>query len=125
MTRNGGFAPIESIDGKTLYFSRLRGGGTHLLLKMPVDGGAETHLGIVANTWGDFDVTDRGIYYVSPPEPKPELRFLSFAGGAPITLATPEKRTAFGLAAAPGHRDILYTQFDTEASELVRIENFR
>ena len=125
VTKNGGFAAIESTDGATLYIARQYGGGTYSLLRMPAAGGPETELGMVANTWGDFDVTDRGIYYVSVPEPRSELRFLSFAGGPPTTLAQLEKRSAFGLAAAPDSGAILYTQTDTEASELVLIENFK
>ena len=122
VTHDGGFSAIESVDGKVLYYGKARGGGIHAIMKMPLDG-APTDLGILANTWGDFDVTDRGIYYVSPP-PKAEVRFLNFAGGPPVPIAPLEKQPTFGLAAAPDNRTVLYSQVDAEASELVLIENF-
>src|SRR5581483_9691115 len=44
VTRNGGFAGLESIDGKTLCFTRAGRGATQAILQMPVEGGQETEL---------------------------------------------------------------------------------
>jgi hypothetical protein len=55
------FGPLESYDGKTLYYSQFAGVG---IWSTPVDGGEEQrlteapHLGY----WGWFAVTDVGIY---------------------------------------------------------------
>jgi Tol biopolymer transport system component len=124
VTHEGGFAAIESPDGKTLYFSRVKTGAVDEIRKMPVQGGAESDLGILTESWGNFDVTDRGIYFLSPPDPRSSLMFFNFATGASTKLSSIEKRAAFGLTAAPDNSAVLYAQFDTEASELVLIENF-
>jgi Tol biopolymer transport system component/DNA-binding winged helix-turn-helix (wHTH) protein len=61
VTRHGGFAPLESYDGRTLYYSQFDGAG---IWSIPVGGGEEQrlteapHLGY----WGYFAVTDAGIY---------------------------------------------------------------
>jgi Tol biopolymer transport system component len=123
VTRNGGFAAIESTDGATLYFSRgFARGSAHEILQMPAAGGQEVPLGIQINSWGDFEVTDRGIYYVPPRDSK--VMFYSFATKSATTLTALEKRPAFGLTAAQDNSSVLYTQFDSESSELVMIENF-
>jgi Tol biopolymer transport system component len=61
ITHHGGFAPSESYDGSTLYYTRFDGAG---IWSMPVQGGDERkvtdapHLGY----WGHFALTDTGIY---------------------------------------------------------------
>jgi Tol biopolymer transport system component len=61
VTHHGGFGPLESYDGRTLYYSQFAGVG---IWSIPVDGGEEQrlteapHLGY----WGWFAVTDVGIY---------------------------------------------------------------
>ena len=122
VTRNGGFAALESVDGKTLYYSRALRGGIQTIWQMPVEGGPDTELGISTNTWGDWDVTDRGIYFVSP---QGKVMFYNFATKSASPLLALDKRPAFGLAAAPDNSQVLFTQFDSESSELVLIENFR
>jgi Tol biopolymer transport system component len=124
VTHEGGFAAIESTDGKDLYFTRLKSAGENEIYRMPAQGGLESGTGIVIEGWGDFDVTDRGIYYIAPTE-QSSLWFHSFSTGASTRLGITEKRPGFGLAAAPDNSAVLYTQFDSEASELVLVDNFR
>jgi Tol biopolymer transport system component/DNA-binding winged helix-turn-helix (wHTH) protein len=67
VTHHGGFAPLESYDGKTLYYSQSDGVG---IWSIPVDGGEEQrlteapHLGY----WGWYAVTDVGIYLLDTEE---------------------------------------------------------
>ena len=53
MTHDGGFAAFESVDGRTLYFSKFDGGG---LWSVPVNGGAEQHITDAPHRgdWGHF-----------------------------------------------------------------------
>lgn len=61
VTHHGGFGPLESYDGKTLYYSHFEGSG---IWAIPVAGGQEQrltdapHLGY----WGYFAVTETGLY---------------------------------------------------------------
>jgi eukaryotic-like serine/threonine-protein kinase len=124
VTRNGGFAALESVDGKALFFARAKSGDRYEIVKMPVGGGPETVVVPLMGIWGDFDVTDRGVYYIASRAAGAEIRLLSYAGQT-ISLGAIGKRPSFGLAVAPDNRTILYTQFDVESSELMLIEHFR
>jgi len=78
LTHDGGLTGLESTDGKTLYFSKLSGGG---IWAIPVTGGTP-HLVTDAlhfGYWGEFAVTENGIYLVdSDTDPGPALMYYSF-----------------------------------------------
>jgi Tol biopolymer transport system component len=61
VTRNGGFAALESFDGKTLYYSKLEGGGLWSL-----SDGEERHLTDAPHLgdWGQFAITRDGLYFI-------------------------------------------------------------
>jgi Tol biopolymer transport system component len=120
VTVNGGFAAIESTDGKTLYYAK----GSRIW-QTPTGGGTEAEVIRRLSEWGNFDVTDSGIYYISSGGLAAEIRFWSFATRRNTRMAMIEKRPAFGLAAALDNSAVLYSQFDAESTELVLIENFR
>jgi Tol biopolymer transport system component len=63
VTREGGFAPLESSDGKWLYYAKLDAGG---LYRMPVEGGVESLLveSLPASLWGGWGVTGDRIFYL-------------------------------------------------------------
>ena len=120
VTRNGGFASIESWDGKTLYYTQRVANG---IWKMPVEGGEEKQIISDLNTWGDFDVTRDGIVLIAS---KPyEIRFYSFVTGKTTLVAALPRRPAFGLTVSPADGSIVYTLIDQESSEIMMVENFR
>jgi Tol biopolymer transport system component/DNA-binding winged helix-turn-helix (wHTH) protein len=61
VTRNGGYAALESSDGKTLYYSKFEGGGLWSLSE-----GQEQHLTDAPHLgdWGQFSITNDGIYLI-------------------------------------------------------------
>jgi Tol biopolymer transport system component len=78
VTRHGGFAPLESYDGRTLYYSQFEGAG---IWSIPVGGGEEQrlieapHLGY----WGYCAVTDAGIYLLETEKAGgPSIQFYDF-----------------------------------------------
>ncbi|HEY2471260.1 MAG TPA: winged helix-turn-helix domain-containing protein [Terracidiphilus sp.] len=78
MTHSGGLASLESFDGKTLYYSKLSGGG---VWAMPVIGGDAQHVtdALHFGYWGEFAVTENGLYLVnSDADPGPALMYYSF-----------------------------------------------
>jgi Tol biopolymer transport system component/DNA-binding winged helix-turn-helix (wHTH) protein len=81
LTHDGGLMSLESADGKTLYFSKLSGGG---IWAIPVTGGTP-HLVTDAlhfGYWGEFAVTENGIYLVdSDTDPGPALMYYCFRTG--------------------------------------------
>lgn len=78
ITHDGGQACFESVDGKTLYFSKLSGGG---IWAMPATGGEAQRVtpALHFGYWGEFAVTENGLYLVdSSADPGPALMYYSF-----------------------------------------------
>jgi Tol biopolymer transport system component len=123
--------PLESPDGKTLYYKRA-GAASAMLFAKPVGGGPEHQ--ILDSFWpGEdhqyFPVAD-GIYYVARPDPKLpfafELRFLNFTTGKHQTLHRFETRFGSGLSVSPDRKTILYSGVPMSAgADLMLIRNFR
>jgi Tol biopolymer transport system component len=125
VTRHGGYAALESIDGRTLYFAKRAGRAIWALWTMPAAGGDEKLLLPSLGTWGDFDVTSSGIYYLDGASAGARLRYFRFSDRGDAVLATLEKRPAFGVAACPDDSCVLYTQFDVDVNELMLVEKLR
>lgn len=125
VTRGGGHAARESADGRTLYFARPMGGGPWSVWQMPAGGGEESLLiPRLAQSWF-FEVTARGIYYLTSDLPGGELRFHRLSDGNDTLLLRLDKRSGFGLAAAPDDSAVIYTVYDVDATELMYVESFR
>ena len=125
VTRKGGHAALESADGRTLYYAKSSPGNRWSVWQVPVDGGEETHVIPRIATWGDFDVTATGIYYITSNQPGAELRLRRFEDGSDTLLSRLEKRNRFGLAACPDDSCVLYTSYDVDTTELMYVEKFR
>ena len=133
ITRGGGYAAIESLDGETLFYTfrtqtvigtvRPADSG---IWQVPVGGGEEKQVikgGI--HTWGDFDLTREGIYYIARTFGENELNFYSFATRQSRLVAALPHKTAFGISVSQTDGSIVYSQVDYESSEIVVAENFR
>lgn len=125
VTHGGGYAAIESVDGKTLYYSKRDEHALWAVWEMPVGGGPERLLIRSLGTWGDFDVTSTGIYFIDSMDAGAKIRFHRFRDGADVVLGTVEKRPSFGLAASPDDSAVLYSQFDQESTEVMLLERIR
>lgn len=124
VTRNGGYAAIESADGRTLYYSKRDDLGTSVW-RVPVGGGEETLVLPRIGTWADFDLLADGIVYVDSPLAGARLVLRGFRGQPERMLATLGKRTSFGVAVSPDETTVLYTQVDVETTELMLVDGFR
>jgi len=74
-----------------------------------------------------FEVTGRGIYYLSPAQDlkSATLRLLPLEGGEPRTLGTIAGTVSSGLSIAPDYRSVLYSQCDQCAANIMLVENFK
>jgi Tol biopolymer transport system component/DNA-binding winged helix-turn-helix (wHTH) protein len=123
LTKTDGVAALESVDGKTLYFSKVSDPG---LWSLPLAGGTESK--VLPSLYGvdNFAVAKRGIYFVRPaPESQAIISFKDFSSGAIEDLAVLEVPIGSGLAVSPDERSILYTQLDRSDSDLFLVDNFR
>lgn len=135
VTRRGGFAPMESVDGRYLYFCERQSGSRapdNALWRVPVAGGdEELVIGSLRSSYGNWDVTDQGIYFVDQESAVSGVgwvvRFLAFGRSHAIEVARLEHPPFLaGLAlsvSADGHR-ILSAQVLDDA-DLMLVEGFQ
>jgi Tol biopolymer transport system component len=129
VTRDGGFAPLESPDGRFLYY--VKGLIDTSLWRIPVEGGQATKILEGLSNYINLAIVHEGIYFV----PKRgavsgfSIQFLNSATNQIRPVAKLERPLDLGdsgaLAVSPDGRWILYEQFEQAGSELMLVENFR
>jgi Tol biopolymer transport system component len=124
VTHDGGFAPLESQDGKFLYYTKALGATS--LWRIPVQGGQAVRILERVNSYINLAVVDSGVYFVPVQQPT-SIQFLSFATNQVRPVTSLEKLVGpnGGLAISPDSRWILCGQFDQAGSEIMLVENFR
>jgi Tol biopolymer transport system component/DNA-binding winged helix-turn-helix (wHTH) protein len=127
VTRHGGFAALESPDGKFLYYAK--GLTVPGLWRIPTEGGEESEIisSLEPGYWGYWAVVENGIYYLDM-KAKPGIDFFDFTTHRSKRVFDLENRPASGapgLAVSPDRKSILYTQLDALNSDIILVENFR
>lgn len=132
VTADGGFAALESRDGKTLYYAGKDSVeyGPWPLYAQPLGGGPREEA-LDARILGarSFFPVERGIYYTAQDGAnslpmRSRLHFFDFATGKSRPLvAIPG--TAYGLSVAPDQKEFLFAPWRTSESDIIMIENFR
>jgi Tol biopolymer transport system component/serine/threonine protein kinase len=126
VTRDGGFAPLESQDGKFLYY--VKSLVETSLWKIPVGGGPGAEVLEGVSDYLDLAIVEGGVVFV-PTSNRASLQFLSFTTNNIRLLAKFDRPIALseraGLSVSPDGRWILCTQFEQAGSELMLVENFR
>ena len=127
VTRDGGFAPLESPDGKFVYY--VKGLEDTDVWRISADGAQVTRVLEGLSDYRNLAVLESGLLFV-PTRNTSSLQFLNFATGKIALLANFDRPIAVGsnatdgLAVSPDGRSILYTQFEQAGSELILVENF-
>jgi len=129
VTWDGAWAPLESPDGKFLYYTKHLGATS--LWKAPVDGGQATEVLEGLSTYLNLAIVDKGIYFVPVQDAISgySIQFLDLRTNQIRRIASFERPLNFedtgGLAISPDGRWILYQQLDRQGAELTLVENFR
>ena len=127
VTHQGGFAAIESPNGRFVYYAKsqtLPG-----LWRIPTEGGEEVEIisSLEAGHWGYWAVVENGIYYLDTTA-KPAIAFFDVNTRRATRIFDLENRPAKeapGLAVSPDKGTILYTQLDSLSRDIMLVENFR
>jgi Tol biopolymer transport system component/DNA-binding winged helix-turn-helix (wHTH) protein len=128
VTHHGGFGPLESYDGKTLYYSQIDGAG---IWTIPVAGGQEKrlteapHLGY----WGYFAVADAGLYLLDTEKAasRPVIQFYDFRSRRLTPVLTFEQDPlpwGANLTASRDGRTLLFTHSKITSS-ITMAEDFQ
>jgi Tol biopolymer transport system component len=122
LTRNGGLSPVESIDGKFVYY--VTGGR---LWKVSVQGGEESE--VLQSIWAsNYVIGHEGIYFMTMPDlahNKNSIQFFSFESGKAAAVAAIPGIPGWGFSVSPDEKFLTYTQMDQRGSDLMLVENFR
>ena len=132
-TREGGFAPRLSPDGKHFYYLRSRAAGG--LRRVPVDGGLEEDLipsvrdrNWVVTTDGIYVFQMKsggtGLYGINQPA---ELLFYDFRSRRlkKTGFTTPHRIGNNGATVTPDGKSLVYPQLDELGSNIMLVEHFR
>jgi Tol biopolymer transport system component/DNA-binding winged helix-turn-helix (wHTH) protein len=120
LTTHGGFDAIESVDGRTVYFSKFDEAG---IWSIPPNGGTET-LVVQGKPqvlyWGHWAVTRTGLYFLNvEAEPMPRVEYFDFATHNISAVFPLEKRPAYNqpsLGATLDGKTIYYAQQDSQSA---------
>jgi Tol biopolymer transport system component len=129
ITQTDGDKPLESPDGKYLYYVK---GDRYpeqcSVWKIPAGGGEETRVLDSVHCDGFWDVGKQGIYYFTTPDEKgrSQICLYEFATGKTQKILVLDLRYPYaGVAVSPDGRTILYSLHDQGGSDLMLVENFR
>jgi Tol biopolymer transport system component len=131
LTGEGGYAPLESPDGKFLYYTKQLWRTN--LWKLPVGGGQTTKVLEGLSSYLNLAIVDKGIYFIPLPGPAlvPSIQFLDLPTNHIKQIASFERPVGSddfgaGLPISPDGRWILYTNTQADqGAELRLVENFR
>lgn len=125
MTKQGGFAAMESPDGEYLYYSKNNLESPEIW-RVPVSGGNEmpVYPGIRPLDWGAWTMLDSGILFVeSEANSVPTISFYDFDSPSVKHLAVLEQ-PPFWLTATHDGKSVLFDRPGQEESHVMLLENF-
>jgi len=107
VTRDGGYVASESVDGRTLYYTKNSANGP--LFSRLLGGGDEKQVLDNVALRG-FAVFQEGIYYLSSrSSTEGEIRFHEFATGRSRLVSSIEGRLSIYLSVSPDRKTFLFT----------------
>ena len=125
VTRDGGFAPLESPDGKFIYYTKALFNTS--VWRLPVEGSQPTKVLENLSDFRNLVLVNKGIYFIPSQDRDSSIQsiqFLDFATNHTKRVASFGKPFDAGLALSPDGGSILYSQVEQVGSELRLVENF-
>ena len=135
VTSDPGTLAIESYDRRDLYYVEASEVAGSPLWRVPVAGGPRVKV-LDGVLYGQFDVTEQGIYFVDQASPEAgafytdrpaatRLRYFDIATKQISTVAGNLGWVGPGLSASRDGRTVLFTRIDSSINELMLVDGFR
>jgi Tol biopolymer transport system component len=124
ITSGGGQRPIESADGKTIYYFANAGS----IWQVPSAGGVEAEVvAPVHESAVGMAVTSTGIYYPTPPYSGDdcEIRFFSFASRRSRPIAHIQRPTGWTISVSPDDQYVIFAQMEKPKHDLMLADPFQ
>jgi Tol biopolymer transport system component/DNA-binding winged helix-turn-helix (wHTH) protein len=125
LTKHGGISPVESTDGRYLYYSKYERSG---IWRMPLsDGGEESEVlsDIDPGSWPNWALSPDGIYFLKFQKFRAEIAFFDFANNKTHAIWPLEKEVGWGLSLSGDAKSLLYVQDQFAESNLMLVRSFR
>jgi len=125
LTKDGGISPVESADGRYLYYSKFEQGG---VWRMPVQGGEESQVlsEVDGDGWPNWALGSEGIYFLKFGKfPDAAIALWDAATGKTQVVWSLEKKPGWGLSLSADGKSIVYVQDEFAESNLMLVRNFR
>lgn len=122
VTRKGGDIALESVDGKTLFYTK---SSQPPLFAQSLSGGPERQVVPWVSVRAFVPVEDC-IYLIGPRGTNGyPLEFFQFSDGRTRLLTSIAGELDFGLTVSPDRKTFLFSKIDTAGADLMMIENFQ
>ena len=128
LTPDGGISPVESADGRYLYYAKYEKGGVWRLPLQGAQPSEETEIipKLPGTAWPDWALGSDGIYYLKTDQfPGGWIDFYEFASGKTITLWHLDRNSGWGLSLSRDGRSLVFVQNEFAESNIMLVKNFR
>ncbi|HEX6880921.1 MAG TPA: DPP IV N-terminal domain-containing protein [Terriglobales bacterium] len=126
VTSNGGFVAQESLDGRSLYYTKY---GVPGLWRLPVMGGNEEKIldDPPAEYWGYFALSRDGIYYLGRENSQPAILFRPFASSTDRALRIfPKWPARFStITVSPESNSLVYSDQSPQGNNIMLVQDFQ
>ena len=136
VTRDGGWLPRASPDGKFIYYMHWMAPRLSIR-RVPVQGGEEAEVvpPLKGAAWNGWTLGEQGIYFIDfEASPRAAIKFFSFRTREISQIGEMEKERrrlrhefapAGRITVSPDEKWLLYVQYDQSGSDIMLVENFR
>jgi Tol biopolymer transport system component/DNA-binding winged helix-turn-helix (wHTH) protein len=127
LTSNGGISPVESADGRYLYYAKYEKGGVWRLCLQGGEQSAETEViaELSGEAWPDWALGVDGIYYLMTDKgPGGWINFYEFASGKTIPLWHLDRDSGWGLSLSRDGKSLFFVQNEFAESNIMLVKNF-
>jgi len=129
VTRGGGINGFESVDGTTLYFARTDHAGLWRQPTGELPAGAAPELFLedlpTPGGWGNWWLSDSGIALSRAAEGGPMIVFYDFATGQMEDVTQVPNIAVPSLSVSPDGLSFLYARIESQASDVMLVEDFK